>query len=340
MNSFDPPTGMNADGHPAVCVRDVCVRFGSTRVLDGVDLSIARGTVFALLGENGVGKTTLIRAMTGYQKFAGSIEVLGRDPSRDRLAIRREVGYVSDAPPMYDWMRIDEIGTFAAAFYEPSFAERYRSFIRGYGLNPSQKIRSLSKGQRAKVALSLAVAHDPDLLIMDEPTSGLDPMVRRDFLESMIDRAATGRTVFLSSHQINEVERVADTVGMLVGGRIRLFGRLDEIKSSIRRVTFDLDDPLVTLPAVDQDVLLAEQTRGRQRQMIVRGIDDRWRTTMRSAAGVTTMHESTMSLEDIFIALTSGLPSQGDADDRRQTDRYDNGSNGTGTGAMRREISV
>ncbi len=110
------------------------------------------------------------------------------------------------------------------------------------------KLKHLSKGQRAKVALALATAHDPQLLILDEPTSGLDPMVRRQFLESMVDRAALGRTVLLSSHQISEVERVADWIAILHQGELKLVQPLDELKRSTSIVTATLDDPSATLP--------------------------------------------------------------------------------------------
>ena len=292
---------------PAIQIDDLRVRFGRTEVLRGIDLKIAPGTVFALLGENGAGKTTLIRSMTGYQKAnAGTIRIAGLDPATERLAIRRAVGYVSDAPAMYDWMRVDQIGSFAAAFYGGDFYESYRRQIERYGLPADRKIRQLSKGQRAKVALSLAVAHDPGLLIMDEPTSGLDPMVRRDFLESMIDRAITGRTVFLSSHQINEVERVADTVGILHEGKIRLFGSLEEIKQGVTRWTITVDDPLTSVPMIaEPEFILAEQSSGRQRQVITHRVEDAG--GLAEHPNVMSLTSERMSLEEIFIACTRGL---------------------------------
>ncbi len=303
---------MNDDSNqPAIEIQDLHVRFRRTEVLRGVNLSIAPGTVFALLGENGAGKTTLIRSMTGYQKpNQGTIRVGGLDPVKDRLAIRRNVGYVSDAPAMYDWMRVDQIGSFAAALYGGDFYQTYRRQIERYGLPPDRKIRQLSKGQRAKVALSLAVAHDPGLLIMDEPTSGLDPMVRRDFLESMIDRAITGRTVFLSSHQINEVERVADTVGILHDGQIRLFGSLEEIKQTVTRWTITVDDPLTAVPAIAEgDFIIAEQTSGRQRQVITHRVTDA--PELADHPNVMSVTAERMSLEEIFIAATRGLDAPG-----------------------------
>ena len=134
---------------------------------------------------------------------------------------------------------------------------------------PEGKIKSLSKGMRAKVGLSLAMAHDPELLVLDEPTSGLDALVRREFLESMVDRAATGKTVFLSSHQIAEVERVADIVAILHQGRLMLVERLDDLKAQVRELTFTMSDGAAVPPDLPGEVLFRRQ-RARQWQVLVR----------------------------------------------------------------------
>lgn len=260
---------------PVITADSLTMHFRRCDALLGVDLEIRPGTVFALLGENGAGKTTLIRILTGFQKpSGGTCTVCGLNPIRQPEDVRRQIGYVSDAPALYDWMTVAQIGGFTASFYGPDFLPNFDEAIRRYEIQPEQKIRHLSKGQRAKVALSLALSHDPSLLIMDEPTSGLDPKVRRSFLESMIDRAATGRTVFLSSHQISEVERVADTIAILHHGRIRLHGALAEIRESIHELVVDVDDPLRALPAPPEPAeVLTEESSGRSKQLFVRGLE-------------------------------------------------------------------
>lgn len=211
----------------------VSKRFGRNHALEDVSFAVEPGTVFALLGENGAGKTTTIRILLGMcDPDRGMASVLGLDPQRDDLQIRRRIGYVPEQPILYQWMTVEEIGKFAAAFYPAGYWGEYCRLIEGFDLPMRTKIKNLSKGMRAKVSLSLALSHDPELLILDEPTSGLDPMVRRSFLESMVDRAAGGKTVFLSSHQISEVERVADSVGIMKKSRILLVEKLDELKSS------------------------------------------------------------------------------------------------------------
>lgn len=298
---------------PIVSTHDLTMRFPRCDALLGLNLEIQPGTVYALLGENGAGKTTLIRILTGFQKpTSGTADVGGMNPATDALAIRRSIGYVSDAPALYDWMRVDEIGSFAASFFPAGFLPNFRESIRRYELPTDRKIKHLSKGQRAKVALSLAIAHDPSLLIMDEPTSGLDPVVRREFLESMIDRVASGRTVFLSSHQISEVERVADRVAILHQGRLKLDGPLDEIKRSITQLTVDMDDPLATLPVIagttaETAEVLAEENSGRQRRIVVRDMDPAFVDALRMRDGVDAVAARTLSLEEIFVVCTRGL---------------------------------
>ncbi len=291
-----------------ITAHQLTMHFRGCEALRGIDLAIQPGTVFALLGENGAGKTTLIRILTGYQKpTSGTATVCDFDPARQPQQVRRCIGYVSDAPALYDWMSVAEIGWFAAPFYPSGFLGKYRESITRYELAADRKIKHLSKGQRAKVALSLALAHDPLLLILDEPTSGLDPMVRREFLESMIDRAATGRTVFLSSHQINEVERVADTIAILHQGKLRLLAPLVDLKDSIIEVNVGLDDPLIALPMLPEPAeILTEETYGRTRRIVVRGYTDEMHDLLTGHTRVGSVHERPLSLEEIFIACTKG----------------------------------
>jgi ABC-2 type transport system ATP-binding protein len=291
-----------------ITANQLTMHFRGCDALRGVDLAVQPGTVFALLGENGAGKTTMIRILTGFQKpTSGECRVCDIDPTRHPLEVRRRIGYVSDAPALYDWMSVGEIGWFAASFFTTGFLDRYRGSIARYEIPEDRKIKVLSKGQRAKVALSLALAHDPDLLILDEPTSGLDPMVRREFLESMIDRAASGRTVFLSSHQINEVERVADTIGILHDGKLRVVAPLVDLKESMTEITVSLDDPLVALPPIPAPAeTMCEETLGRQRRIVARNFTPHMKTLLESTTGVSSVIERSLSLEEIFIACTKG----------------------------------
>ena len=248
--------------------------------------------------------------------------MLGLNPVQDELEIRRRVGYVSDAPALYDWMQIGEIGWFASAFYPDGFIDRYREAIDRYELPQERKIKHLSKGQRAKVALALALAHDPELLILDEPTSGLDPLVRREFLESMIERAATGRTVFLSSHQIAEVERVADHIAILHHGKFRMVDSLSELRDSVHEVTVSLSDPLISLPQFDSGAeLLSEETAGRQRRFVVRGDVAPIVKLWESRPGVVGVQSRPATLDEMFVACTRGIASHPEQESVNATSR-------------------
>ena len=288
---------------PVISLQNISKRFRNQQALRDVSLEIPPGVVFAILGENGAGKTTLIRILTGFLKpDTGTATVLGHSCTSASLEIRREIGYVSDAPALYDWMTGEEIGWFTAAFYDEEFPNRYLNLLNGFDVPAGTKIKNLSKGQRAKVALALATAHDPKLLILDEPTSGLDPMVRRQFLESMVDRAAGGRTVLLSSHQINEVERVADWIAIIHQGDLKLVQPLDTLKKSTSIVTLSLDDSSATA-ALPPGEVLTETQNGRQLRWVVRNLPDDWKQVYEADAGVTDITASPTTLEEVFVAV-------------------------------------
>ncbi len=298
-----------------ISLKSVSKRFKSTIALANVSLEIPRGVVFALLGENGAGKSTLIRILTGFVAAdSGQAQVLGHDCTSDSIEILRSIGYVSDAPALYDWMTPPEIGWFTSAFYAEGFLARYQQQLTDFAVPLATKIKDLSKGQRAKVALALAIGHDPELLILDEPTSGLDAMVRRQFLKSMVDRAALGRTVLLSSHQIGEVERVADWVAILHQGELKIVQPLEELKSNIQIVTATLDssDGVVGLP---RGKVLTELRTGRQVRWIVKGLPADWRADFPASSGVTRIEATSATLEEIFVAtcdLTAVRPPEPD----------------------------
>lgn len=285
---------------PAIQLSHLTKSFGRTHALNDVSLDIPAGSVCALLGANGAGKTTAIRILLGLERpDGGQSEILGMDSQKYSLEIRRRVGYVSDKPSLYDWMTVEEIGWFAAGFYPPGYQETYSQMTRRFGLEPQQKISTLSKGTRAKVALSLAQAHSPEVLILDEPTSGLDPLVRREFLESMVDTAAAGRTVLLSSHQVNEVERVADYVAILLQGKIVCYERLEDLKRETSEVVVTLPTAETPAPQVPGNVL-AHVPFGHEHLYIVRKLDESRLDDLRRHGPVQVRHPS---LEDILLAL-------------------------------------
>ncbi|MCA9123018.1 MAG: ABC transporter ATP-binding protein [Planctomycetales bacterium] len=286
----------------AIRLNHVTKRFGSQLALDDVSLEVAPGTVFALLGENGAGKSTTIRLLLGLaEPDSGQASVFGMESVTHSLEIRRCVGYVAERPTLYDWMTVDEIGWFTAGFYGGNFLPTYKSLIEQFSLPSNKKLKTLSKGMRAKVALALSMGHDPDLLILDEPTSGLDTMVRREFLESMVDRAASGKTVFLSSHQIHEVERVADVVGIMRQGKMIVVERLEKLKAEVQEFTVTLADASAVPPLIAGE-LLRQRRRARQWQLLVRNGPHESLQQLSDRESIENVEVRTPSLEEIFVA--------------------------------------
>ncbi len=293
---------------PVIELKDVTKQFGNNTALDQVSFEVPSGVVFALLGENGAGKTTAIRLMLGLaEATAGNVRVLGLDCRRDGLEIRRRVGYLPERPTLYEWMTAAEIGWFTAGFYPDGFEQSYRMLIADFRVPLDRKLSQMSKGMRAKVGLSLAMAHAPELLILDEPTSGLDTMVRREFLESMVDIAAEGRAVLLSSHQIGEVERVADIVAILHAGRLLVLERLDDLKRTTRQLTVTVAESTTPLPTID-GAIVYQRHRGRQWDILIRNLDEVSLEQLRFANGIVAIESHTPSLEEIFVAYVADSP--------------------------------
>ena len=289
---------------------NVTKRFGRTTAVDNVSFDVPRGVVFALLGENGAGKTTSIRTLLGLERpTAGSAKVLGLDSSKKGIEIRRRVGYVPEQPTLYDWMTVSEIGWFTAGFYPDGFLPKFYDLAKEFDLPVKRKIKHLSKGMRAKVSLSLAMAHTPDLLILDEPTSGLDTLVRRSFLESMVDVAADGRTVLLSSHQIPEVERVADIVAIMNQGKLLVCEPLEQLKSRLEHWTITLADGASALPDHRAAVLLVERT-GRQIKLTVSEPEPEVLWQLRDHPAIAEIEVHVPSLEEIFVTYLKQTDSE------------------------------
>ena len=219
-----------------IAVSSLTRRFAGKMALDSVNFSAARGAVYGLVGANGAGKTTLIKHILGLLRAeSGSVRVCGLDPVADPVGVLSRIGYLSEENDLPGWMRIEELIRYQRAFYrgwDDAYAEELR---RAFALDATAKIKTLSKGQKARAGLLIALAYRPELLVLDEPSSGLDPIVRRDILGAVIRTIADeGRTVLFSSHLLEEVEQVADHVTMISDGEIVLSAPLDEIKESHR----------------------------------------------------------------------------------------------------------
>ena len=293
--------------------QQITKRFGKQVALDQISFSGEPGEVIAVLGENGAGKTTALKILLGLlPPDGGASRVLGLNSQTHGEEIRRKVGYMPDRPALYDWMTVAEIGWFAAGFYPLGYQQRYQNLIQRFELPADKAIKNLSKGMQGKVSLALAMAHEPELLVLDEPTSGLDPLVRREFLESMIDVASTGRTVLLSSHQIAEVERVADKIAIIRQGKLALFESLEVLKNRVQDVVITTDGIEILPPEMPNGVtILSARRRDRIWELIVRDLDESGREILTADPTILDVEIRTPSLEQIFVAcMTSKDESQ------------------------------
>lgn len=285
--------------------KNVVKKYRGHLALDNVSYSVPKGVVFALLGDNGAGKTTSIKTMLGFVKpDKGTVSVLGLDSQKHDVEIRGRIGYVPEQPSFYDWMRVDEVGWFVAGVRGGDFFDEYRRQIEHFRIPMTKKISELSKGMKAKVSLAVAISHDPEILILDEPTSGLDPMVRREFMESMVDRAATGKTVFLSSHQLNEVERVADHVAVMKEGKLLFTESLNELKENISELSIAVTEAGVPLPAVPGEIIHSEK-RGRQWRVLAKELGEDPISKIESQQFVESCTLKRPTLEEIFVGYLS-----------------------------------
>src|SRR5262249_8210252 len=244
---------LDRDASEAVVeVREVTRRFGAKVALDRVSLEVPCGAVFGLVGANGAGKTTLIRHVLGLLRAqAGAVRVFGRDPVADPAGVLGRIGYLSEENDLPGWMRVAELLRYSRAFY-PRWDDAYAEELRqAFELPREARVGGLSKGQRARAGLLVALAYRPELLVLDEPSSGLDPLGRRSCLAAIIRPiGGAGRTVLFSSHLLEEVERVSAHVALTHQGRVVFSAELDDLKETHRCLTVRFDEPVARPPAV------------------------------------------------------------------------------------------
>lgn len=222
----------------AIAVQGLEKRYGALRAVNGLNMNVPRGAVYGFLGRNGAGKTTTIKMLTGLARpTAGQARVLGLDIVRDRLEILRRVAFVGEHKVLYDQLTAQEMVRFVCPFY-PHWSDAIaETCAQRLEIPMQQRFAKLSKGNRAKVWLLLALAQGADLLILDEPTAGLDPFMTDALLKLLAEYAAEGsRTVFFSSHHLAEVEQICDWVGIADEGRMMLEAHLEDIREHYRMV--------------------------------------------------------------------------------------------------------
>ena len=293
---------------PVIQIQDLVHLYGKHEALSGLSLSVEPGSCHGFFGRNGAGKTTAIKCLLNLLRpQSGSVRVFGLDPRRDEAEIKSRLAYVPDFVSFYPWMSVREALDYQASFRPRWSRETEARLLSRFNLDPAAPTSGLSKGQRTQLALAGAIASEPELLVLDEPTSGLDPMVRREFIRTIIgayQEAAPGqRTVFVSTHLIAEFEGLIDGFTILDQGRAVLESNADDARTKFRRfrARFDGDaPPVATFPTAK-----SARRDGRDLELVVNGDGDAILDQLR-ACKPSSLETESLSLEEIVVATIGG----------------------------------
>ena len=288
---------------PAIQIDSLVRRYGRADAVNGLSLTVQPGRCYGFFGRNGAGKTTTIKCLLDLLRpTGGQVRVFGLDPSRDEVAVKSRIAYVPDQVAFYPWMTVRDTLDYFASFRARWNRDSERALLDRFGLDVRQKAMQLSKGQRTQLALITAICPEPDLLVLDEPTSGLDPIVRREFIETVIGAYQEGdpdrRTVFVSTHLISEFEGLIDDFTIIENGRNVLTLDADEARQRFQKVYARFADDAPVLELAGAHVL---RQRGREIEVVVNGnaSDIFERLRARSPEALST---ESLSLEEIFVA--------------------------------------
>ncbi|MEO7358970.1 MAG: ABC transporter ATP-binding protein [Gemmatimonadaceae bacterium] len=311
-----PEELLDADRRGALIVlHDLHKRHGDTEALRGLSLTIPAGAIFALLGPNGSGKTTTLKLLLGMSRAdsgTGTVFGLNIDNEQDSVAIRQRTGFVSETKELFQQIDVSTTIRLVRSFYPKWDVALEQRLTRDFSLPSNKKLSALSKGMRAKLALLVACCRGAELLVLDEPTDGLDPAAAEQILETLVAMVAeTGLTVLLSSHQLHEVERIADGVAIMHHGRVLIHGELDELRMRVRRIDVQerhrdsnswLSDRELIPVIPDGSTLLHSSKEHAKRQLFVRGEAEIVANQFSEAGFDVSVHA--VPLRELFLTLT------------------------------------
>jgi ABC-2 type transport system ATP-binding protein len=282
---------------------DLYKTFGSVEALRGLSLEVPRGSTFGFLGRNGAGKTTAIKILLGMARpTRGTARVFGLDAAAQpsSVAIRARTGFVSEDKDLLGHFSVEQAIRFTAAFYSRWSRDAEQRYLARFELPADRKVRDLSRGMRTKLALLLALCRGAELLVLDEPTSGLDPAAAEEVLHALVAAVAGGETtVFFSSHQIAEVEQIADRIAIVDHGRVAVSGGLDELRASYRRIQLVFDGA-APQPAFQSPGLVRVVRNHRVLSVVVSGGADRLIDEARRLQPVAIDSEP-LTLKEVFL---------------------------------------
>ncbi len=287
---------------PIIEINDLTRRYGKLDAVNGLHLAVRPGRCYGFFGRNGAGKTTTIKCLLNLLRpTAGTVRVFGLDPVKQEVAVKSRLAYVPDTIAFYPWMTVRDTLNYLASFRQHWNRQTEAELLNRFDLDPAQKVNALSKGQRTQVALIGAIAPEPELLILDEPTSGLDPIVRREFIQTVIGAYQGGdaerRTVFVSTHLISEFEGLIDEFTIIEKGRNLLTLESDVAREQFRKIQVRFaKDP----PPLDLAEVLHVRRDGRELELLVNGNFDRLLERLRAHSPEALRAES-LSLEELFL---------------------------------------
>ncbi len=289
----------------AITARGLTKYYQGRPVVHSLDLHIPTGCVYGFLGRNGAGKSTAIKMLTGMVRADfGAATLLDDDAADLSPETRQRVAYIAEGHPLYMSMTIHRLERFMRDFYPTWNADQFARIIDHFALSRRRLIRKLSLGERAGVSLALAIAPDPELLILDDPTLGLDTAVRREFIESMIQFIQRpGRTVMFSSHQLGDVERVADRIGIIVNGVLRVDCPTDHFKTSICKLILLFESTPRPFPKMLG--VMSEVVKGLRVELVIADYSDAHQNAAQSLDPAS-IEVVEMNLEDAFVEYTRG----------------------------------
>lgn len=288
---------------PVIEIKNLSRRYGRLDAVNGLSLKVQAGKCYGFFGRNGAGKTTTIKCLLNLLRpDSGEARVFGIDPRKDEVAVKSRLAYVPDMVAFYPWMSVSDTLEYLASFRKHWNRDIEADLLGRFQLDPSQKASHLSKGQRTQLALIGAICPEPELLLLDEPTSGLDPIVRREFIQTVIGAYQSGdperRTVFVSTHLISEFEGLIDEFTIIEQGRELLTMEADAARDRFRKIHARFAQP-PTLPELAG--ALQVKQNGREVEIMANGGSERLMEELKAMSPEELRCES-LSLEEIFVA--------------------------------------
>lgn len=292
---------MNTDT-PIIEINNLHRRYGKLDAVNGLSLAVRPGKCYGFFGRNGAGKTTTIKCLLNLLRpDSGDVRVFGLDPRKDEVAIKSRIAYVPDMVAFYPWMTVADTLEYLASFRKNWNGDIEADLLKRFQLDPKQKSSHLSKGQRTQLALIGAICPEPELLVLDEPTSGLDPIVRREFIETVIGAYQSGdptrRTVFVSTHLISEFEGLIDEFSIIENGKNLLTMDADAARNRFKKIRARFAQPP---QALDMTSALRARMNGREVELLANGNSEQLLAELKSHSPEELKTES-LSLEEIFV---------------------------------------